>query len=236
MEPYVIRQGDFVLKLAYKFGFDADAVWNDDANADLRQIRADPNILFPGDVLYIPDREDPEPVSLTTGGSNQFISDVPTMTLTHQFVGDDETTYASKAYTVEELDDLTGLQTDETGLATFSAPVTLQRATITFTDSGDSFELAIGQMYPLNTAMGVFQRLQNLGYLDEDEAFDLDAVRFGLVALQADQSRDDSSSDTPPDDDPDDAKTQVPDLVDDDAFDEKTVRRLLLALRKVYGC
>jgi hypothetical protein len=50
VQPYVIRQGDYLALLAYKFGFDADAVWNDPKNADLRKIRSDPNMLWPTDV------------------------------------------------------------------------------------------------------------------------------------------------------------------------------------------
>jgi hypothetical protein len=253
MEPYVIRKGDFLLKLAYTFDFDANTVWNDATNAGLRQIRSDPNILLPGDVLYIPDQVDKEPAfkSLVTGGTNTFTSDVPTMTLTHQFAGDDPTTYASKAYTVEELDDLTGLQTNENGVATFPVPLTLETATITFTDTEESFVLAVGEMDPINTISGVFKRLQNLGYIDEDVAYSasdpsssLDVVRFGLVLFDAvqsgagdapDASSPDDTSDSTADGDPDDW-SEVADLADDGALDPDTLRQVLDALSHAHGC
>jgi hypothetical protein len=38
LQPYVIKQGDHLALLAYKFGFDADTVWNDPKNAQLRQL------------------------------------------------------------------------------------------------------------------------------------------------------------------------------------------------------
>jgi hypothetical protein len=107
----VIRQGDHLALLAYKFGSDADAVWNDPTNAQLRQaghLSQDPNILNPTDMLYIPDSRPPVMHSLVTGTTNTFVSNIPTITLTHQFVGDDASTYASKAYTVVELDSLLG--------------------------------------------------------------------------------------------------------------------------------
>jgi len=56
MQPYIIKQGDYLALLAYTFGFDANIVWNDPTNADLQKLRPDPNILFPGDVLNIPDQ------------------------------------------------------------------------------------------------------------------------------------------------------------------------------------
>jgi hypothetical protein len=54
MYPYVIKQGDYLAKIAHRFGFDAIAVWNDETNATLRTVRPNPNILYPGDVLYVP--------------------------------------------------------------------------------------------------------------------------------------------------------------------------------------
>ena len=60
MKPYVVKQGDYLLKLAHGLGFDADTVWNADENADLKAKR-DPNILCPGDLLYVPDSE-PKPL------------------------------------------------------------------------------------------------------------------------------------------------------------------------------
>jgi N-acetylmuramoyl-L-alanine amidase len=32
-----------------------DTVWADPANAELRRKRTDPNVIFPGDVIVIPD-------------------------------------------------------------------------------------------------------------------------------------------------------------------------------------
>ncbi len=144
-------------------------------------------------MLYIPDQVNKKPVTspLTTGSTNAFVSNPPTVKLTHQFVGDDASTYASKAYTVVELDQLTGLTTDETGILTFDAPVTLETATVVFTDTGESWALAIGQLDPIDTLSGIFQRLQNLGYICTDTRLDssnVDALRAGLRSLKAAES------------------------------------------------
>jgi hypothetical protein len=192
VQPYVIRQGDFLLMLAQKFGFDADTVWRDPKNANLRAIRPSPNILFPSDVLYIPDPPaQPQMTTLTPGTTNNFVAPVaPTMTLSQKFLGSDPKSYASKAYTVQELPQLTGLQTDETGVATFTAPVTLTTATVTFTATGEVWVLSLGAMDPIGTLSGIFHRLQNLGYLDADAQFDgsdLNLLRMGLLNLKASQ-------------------------------------------------
>jgi hypothetical protein len=217
MQPYVVKDGDFLLQLAFQMGFDADTVWNDPSNDDLRSIRADPNILLAGDLLHVPDPPDPssQATNLTPGSTNNFVAaDPPTFALTHTFVGDDTTSYASQAYTVQELAQLTGLQTDENGTATFQAPVTLQTATIVFTDSGESFTLAMGGMDPINTISGIFKRLQNLGYIDDDVAYDADDPLNNLgvmsLALQALKPSSDSPPYVPPPPDPSPASTPVP--------------------------
>jgi N-acetylmuramoyl-L-alanine amidase len=197
----VIRQGDFLFNLANTFGFDADTVWQDPSNASLRALRPDPNILFPGDLLYIPDPplSGPPMKGLTPGSTNNFVApDPPTITLTVTFSSADATTYASKGYTIQELDQLAGLTTDENGVATFQVPVTLKTATVVFTDTGETYTLSIGGLDPINTLSGIFMRLQNLGYIGSDIEFepsDLDTLRAGLRLLKASQS---GSSDSAP--------------------------------------
>jgi hypothetical protein len=204
----VIKQGDHLALLAYKFGFDADTVWNDPKNAQLRQaghLSQDPNILYPTDVLYIPGQNVPPVMKrLAPGTTNTFISTAPVMTLTHKFVAADPTTYMSKAYTVQELDQLTGLTTDANGVVTFQVPVTLETATIVFTDTGEAWALRIGAMDPINTLSGIFLRLQNLGYIGSEVQFDgvnplnnLTVLRGGLRALKASQGAGPSSTSAP---------------------------------------
>jgi hypothetical protein len=258
MEPYVVRENDYLAKIAFKFGFDADSVWNDPSNDDLRTLRPNPNLLFPGDVLYIPDQDDP-PVthSLVTGSTNAFTApDSPTVTVTQTFVGADSSVYASRAFAVTELEDLTGLTTDGDGTATFPVPVSLDRVTIVFTDSGESWQLLMGGMDPIGTLSGMFKRLQNLNYLGGNVLYNSDApsanvpvIRAGLRLLKAaqgqaggastagDSSPDSSSSDSNPDpssgdDSGDPAPADDAGLDDEGHLDDDT-RALLV---KAYGC
>jgi hypothetical protein len=214
LEPYVIRQGDFLLKVAHKFGFDADTIWNDAKNDALRQVRPNPNILLPGDVLYIPDQANRTPAlkPLVTGTTNTFTSHTPTLSLTCKFIGAEAATYASKAFTVQELADLVGLQTDDQGVATFPIPVTLTRATITFIETGECVELGIAAMDPINSLEGIFKRLQNLGHIPREvdgvpveSSGDLKMMRRGLRYFKASQSSgDDAAGGSTPSESPSD--------------------------------
>jgi N-acetylmuramoyl-L-alanine amidase len=214
MQPYVIKQGDYLAALAYRFGFDADTVWNDDKNADLRKLRPDPNILWPTDVLYIPDQIDKDPVThdLDTGATNDFVSHAPPVNMTILF---SDEALAAEDYTIAELPDLTGLATVG-GKASFAIPLTLTAFTIVFTDSRTTFVFDVGHMDPINTVAGVAKRLQNLGYLgplpDEDQ-IDVNAVRAGVRFFMASQGAS-----------PDDA-----DLSDDGKLDDATATRVVAA-------
>jgi hypothetical protein len=188
LQPYVIRQGDYLASLAYQFGFDADTVWSDPANSALRKLRPNPNFLWPTDILYIPSPTAPAMKSLQTGTTNSFVADAPSVSITIAF---SDASFASQACSIQELPQLTGLTTDASGTLTFSAPVTMDTATIAFSGIGATYVFKIGHLDPIETLSGVFQRLQNLGFIASDADFDptdLEFLRTNLRALNAAQT------------------------------------------------
>lgn len=52
---HTVRQGECINSLAERYGFFPDTLWDAAENKDLRELREDPNILQPGDVVHIPD-------------------------------------------------------------------------------------------------------------------------------------------------------------------------------------
>jgi N-acetylmuramoyl-L-alanine amidase len=190
MQPYVICDSDHLLQVAHKFGFDPDEVWNDPSNADLRKLRPDFNVLLAGDVLYIPDQVD-KPVTfhnLAVGSTNSFVApNPPKVSVSVRFIDANGSTHTSKSFTIEELPELQGLKTTDEGVATFSVPVNLGRATLVFDETGEARSLWIASMDPIDTLSGIFKRLQNLGFIGQNEVFDdknLDILRGGLCALR----------------------------------------------------
>src|SRR3954452_20849532 len=59
-EDYEIREGDCLSSLAGERGLTWQKIWDYPANSRLKQLRKDPNILMPGDILVIPDLEKKE--------------------------------------------------------------------------------------------------------------------------------------------------------------------------------
>jgi hypothetical protein len=224
------------------FGFDGAAVWNDDTNAALRARRADPDLLLPTDVLYIPDQSKNEPVThtLATGQTNTFTSRVPTFPVKVQLA---DAPMANRAFTVKELPELIGQTTGADGSFTIDVPVTLDAFTITFDNIQEPFIFNVGHLDPINTLSGIFQRLQNLGHIDTDAAFSavgVDLVRRGLNEFKACQGRADStpqssaadSASSTPASSAQAYSTDRSGLSDDGTLDDETMKLLLAA----YGC
>jgi hypothetical protein len=197
VEPYVVKQGDFLALLAHQHGFDPDVVWNDPANEDLRNLRENPNVLFPTDILYIPPPQDPVTHSLTTGTTNTFQSSTPTVPVEIRFTDSD---LASQAFTSPEIPELTGKSTGSDGTAKFDVPIDVDTFTVVFTSSGASFGFCLGHLDPVDQTSGMFQRLQNLGYIPREADWDtpdLELLRRALRRFRDDHQDSDASSEDP---------------------------------------
>ncbi len=58
MKQYTIQQGDTLLRIAKQFGLSGSkALYMHPSNAAFRQLRPDPNLIFPGDQINIPDSQ-----------------------------------------------------------------------------------------------------------------------------------------------------------------------------------
>jgi len=71
-EDYTVREGDCIASLAYGRGLLWQKVWNHPTNADLKSQRKDPNILFPGDHVFLPDKE-PKTLDRPTEQRHKFV-------------------------------------------------------------------------------------------------------------------------------------------------------------------
>src|SRR5262249_26087387 len=72
MSTYIVRQGDFLAQIAKDHGFhDPLTIWNAPENARLRQLRSDPNVLNPGDEIFIPDKQDKQ-LAVASGQRTTF--------------------------------------------------------------------------------------------------------------------------------------------------------------------
>src|SRR5436190_11709394 len=121
MKPYVVKQGDYLLKVAHTLGFDAEKVWSDGKNGDLKKLRKDHSMLKPGDILYVPD-EPKKKLSVNAKQSNTYVARVPSIKVC-VVVAEDDDPIENEKYVVEGLGDDTERVTDDKGQISFEAPV-----------------------------------------------------------------------------------------------------------------
>src|SRR5262245_13433434 len=58
---HIVIQGEHLSSIARKYGFTSyKTIWDHGKNAELKKERQNPNVLFPGDELFIPDKEEKE--------------------------------------------------------------------------------------------------------------------------------------------------------------------------------
>jgi hypothetical protein len=186
MRPYVVRQGDYLTKLAATMGFDRDAVWNDDANRELRDRRPNHDILQPGDVLYVPTPQAETGPQVSPNTHNRFKARIPTVDVKLRLRGAGNAALASKAYEVYGTGRLIEGTTDGEGVAAFSVPVRVRTVSLVLTESRQAYALRIGDMDPIEETTGVRKRLEHLGYLSArpEDGTDL-ALREGVRRFQA---------------------------------------------------
>lgn len=182
MTPYIVRQGDYLTKLAYLHGFDADEVWNDPKNEDLRRARPDPSILAPGDILFIRESEK-DGLSVQQGTANNFVATVPKVQLQLHF-HDDEGPFAGEAYEIQGLGDPIPGTTDGEGGLVVDVPVTTSDFHVLFPVRNVIYPVIVGDMDPINEPSGVRKRLRHLGYhCDPSRAEGPDSPEEALAAL-----------------------------------------------------
>ncbi len=159
---HTIAPGDTTIGLSEKHGLFAGTIWDDPANAELKQKRKDMNVLMPGDVLVIPDKRIKE-VSKASDQKYKFKrKGIPAKFRMQVF--ECETPRANQQYRLIVDGVRLGGKTDGNGvLETYISPVARHGELIV---GPDEFRLEIdfGHLDPIDEISGVQMRLNNLGY------------------------------------------------------------------------
>jgi hypothetical protein len=161
---HIVEQGESIASIAYENGLFPDYVWNHPDNKDLKELRKDPYVLLPGDVVVVPERRQ-KVVEKPTGQRHVFRrKGVPEKLVVNFMYGDDPR--ANETYVLEIDGKETRGTTDRNGKVEVYLPPNAKRGKITFLEEGDEFELCMGHLDPVTEVAGVQGRLHNLGLYD----------------------------------------------------------------------
>jgi len=186
---HVIQQGEHLSHIAAEYGFrDYLTIWDHPNNAALKEKRQNPNVLFPGDSVFIPDKEE-KSVSGPTGKMHRFRLKEKPLMLRVVIRDFDRKPLANTKCTLQIDGQEKKLTTDGQGLISLPIPKDAEEGLLVFDDLLVPFTLStptkIGHLDPVVEVSGQKARLNNLAYFagpfegkseEENEALFLSAV------------------------------------------------------------
>ncbi len=187
--PYVVKQGEFLAKIAHLRGFDAQEVWDHPKNAALKQQRKQPALMCPGDILWMP-RTGREPHQLLLQSNNKFRAQLPVVRIQHEFSVDGEP-LADLEYRVYGMGEVFEDVSDEQGKIDVDVPIHVPSVKVVF-ETGMVYRLQVGHSDPANSETGAMQRLKQLGYMSDWDHGSVEATeRSYALALEGFQRQHD---------------------------------------------
>jgi len=159
---YIVKQGDYLTQIARKFGFtDYKAIWDYPENAKLKDKRGNPNILYPGDVLFIPDKN-PKQEPIATDQRHRFRVHAQGNILRMFIKNAEKNAIANTDCQLSIGSNTYSLTTDSNGKIEQTIPTNATRGELVIQDM--VIPLMIGQLDPIEESSGWQARLNNLGY------------------------------------------------------------------------
>lgn len=161
---HVVRPGECVSSIAKATGHFWEKLWNDPANAEVKQVRQDPHVLLPGDRVTVPPIEpkrEPGQTELRHRFKRRGEPGILRMV-----IKDMDEPRANQPYVLKIGErELRGF-TDPNGRLEQPIPSGAKQATLIVGEGDDQeeYDLNLGSLDPIDSISGVQARLDNLGY------------------------------------------------------------------------
>jgi hypothetical protein len=167
MPQYRVKQGDCLASIAAKYGFSEwKTIYDHPNNADLKNKRKNPNALFPGDMVFVPDKEQKFEDG-ATGQSHSFTVQLPKTKLRLKLKDHEGKALSGKKYTLEVAGKSVEAKTGGDGLIDQPIPADAASGTLTvWMDDKTPLALTVnlGHLDPADEVSGAQSRLRNLGF------------------------------------------------------------------------
>jgi len=169
MPSYVVKQGDTLSLIAKQFKLASwESIYNHPNNAEFKKNRPNPNLIYPGDKLFVPQREIRTEDSATEQ-KHRFKVKKQKQTLAiavEDIMGE---RIANEDYELKVADKTYKGKTDGEGLLQEEIPIDAVKGSLTV--GPYQWDLLIGHLNPIETntkdrgVSGAQGRLKNLGYM-----------------------------------------------------------------------
>lgn len=191
---HVVKQGECLSTICAKHGWsDWRKLYDAPENAELKKLRPNPNVLYPGDVVAIP-QPPRQPLKLSTGQVHTIVVKRPKARLRVKLMDSVEGAGANLSFRIY-LDDAPSPVEGKLsgGLLDVPVPLGVSNAKVILLDEAgvaiDEIEMKLGHKDPVETMDGAVARLQTIGIQPHDDSEEgigqclrLFQQRFGLPA------------------------------------------------------
>ena len=164
MKSNTVAEGDCLNSIAFDNGFYWQTIWRHPSNKALRKRRKDPNVLYPGDVVNIPDPAEKEEAVALDRRHTFRLKGVPAR-LDLQFMIDGKL-QANVPFKLDVEGKVTEGQTDDNACVSVPIRPNARQGKITVGQGVEarSYDLALGRLDPVDETTGMQARLNNLGF------------------------------------------------------------------------
>jgi N-acetylmuramoyl-L-alanine amidase len=167
MPSHTVEKGECFTSIARQYGFaDYHTLYDHPQNAPLKKKRPNPNMLLPGDEVFVPEHQ-PKDIPIPTDQPKTFVVKVPEAKLRVVVKDDQDKPASGKKYKLGGQMSKEGT-TDGSGMIEIDVTPDVDSLELSVwmkpdPDPPRMFRLFVGQLGPIEEVAGVQARLANLG-------------------------------------------------------------------------
>ncbi len=186
---YIVKPGDGIESIAFAHGLFWETVWNDPNNAKLKEVRKDPNVLLPGDKVFLIAKRRKE-VSKEPEQEHRFRRKGVPHVIKVRIADWKDKPFAGLHADINVDGKLSDATTDGDGILEIPVSPGARTPKVRF-DNGHEYTINLGHLDPVSETIGVQQRLRNLGvYSGDADGLLKPATIDAIKAFQASESLD----------------------------------------------
>jgi Putative peptidoglycan binding domain len=185
-QNYEAKPGECISSISFDHGFFPGTIWNLEENRVLRELRGNPQVLAPGDKVFIPDKR-PRNESCATDQLHCFKRKGVPEQFRIQLLYDDQPR-KNEAFVLEiEGKVVKSGKTGVDGVIQIPIVPNARRGRLLLRGGSEEIALELGRLEPVEMLEGVQMRLRNLGYFaGEVDGQMSDDLEYALVCFQSD--------------------------------------------------
>jgi hypothetical protein len=168
MPDHRVKQGECILSISKRYGFLWKTLWNHPKNFNLKLKRNDPTVLLPGDIVFIPVKEEKFENGSTEQKHTFRRKGLPAYLKIRLLKSGEPRSTLN--FRIEIDGALTQGKTDSDGFIVCSVQPDVQSGKLYLGDSEpyEEYDIRFRVVDPIDTEEGIRSRFHNLGYDIED--------------------------------------------------------------------